>query len=451
MPTYLPHTAEQDAAMLRFLGLEHMEDLFAHLPAAVRLAGGLPIPEGRSELDVLDEMAVLASRNVAAGLTCFAGVGAYDHDIPPVVRALASRSEFVTAYTPYQPEVAQGVLQALFEYQTLVARLSGLPIANASLYDGAAALVEALNLAASTTGRHGVLISRGVHPHWRAAARTFAAGTGHQFEEAPLVGGVTVWPTGGRDDLAAVVVGYPNYWGFLEDLAAARALADASGALLVVAGDPVAAAVVRSAGSWGADVFVGEGQAFGTALSFGGPYLGMFAVREELVRRLPGRIVGETVDVAGRRAFVTTLRAREQDIRRERATSNVCTNQTLMAVTAAIQLGWLGTAGLREMALRCATGAHELAERVAQVPGVRLASAAPFVREFALHLGRPAGPVLAAMARRGILGGVAARGLEPPGSGGGERDDVLIVTVTERHRDRDLDAYVEALRAAVAS
>ncbi len=451
MPTYLPHTAEQDAAMLSFLGLERMEDLFAHLPAAVRLAGGLPIPAGRSELDVLDDLAALADRNVAARLTCFAGAGAYDHDIPPVVRALASRSEFVTAYTPYQPEVAQGVLQALFEYQTLVARLSGLPVANASLYDGAAALVEALNLAASTTGRHGVLLSRGVHPHWRAAARTFAAGTGHQIEEVPLVEGVTAWPAGGRDDLAAVVVGYPNYLGYLEDIATARALADASGALLVVAADPVAAALVRSAGAWGADVFVGEGQALGTALSFGGPYLGLFAVREELVRRLPGRIVGETVDVVGRRAFVTTLRAREQDIRRERATSNVCTNQTLMAVTAAIQLGWLGTDGLREMALRCASGAHELAERVTQIPGVSAASGAPFVREFALRLGRPVEAVLGAMAGHGILGGVAARALEPPGAMGGDGDDVLIVTVTERHRARDLDAYVEALREAVAS
>ena len=451
MPNYLPHTAEQDAAMLSFLGLERLEDLFAHLPAAVRLAGGLPIPAGRSELDVLDGLAALADRNVAAGLTCFAGVGAYDHDIPPVVRALASRSEFVTAYTPYQPEVAQGVLQALFEYQTLVARLSGLAVANASLYDGAASLVEALNLAASTTGRQGVLLSRGVHPHWRAAARTFAAGTGHQIEEVPLVGGVTAWPTGARDDLAAVVVGYPNYLGYLEDVAIARAVADESGALLVVAGDPVAAALVRSAGSWGADVFVGEGQALGTALSFGGPYLGLFAVREELVRRLPGRIVGETADTAGRRAFVTTLRAREQDIRRERATSNVCTNQTLMAVTAAIQLGWLGTDGLHEMALRCASGAHELAERVTQIPGVQAASEAPFVREFALRLGRPVEPVLAAMARRGILGGVAARALDPGDGTRGEGDDVLIVTVTERHRVRDLDAYVAALGEAVAS
>ncbi len=452
MPTYLPHTPAEDEAMLAFLGMTSMDELFAHLPAAVRLAGGLDLPPGRSELDVLDDMSALAGRNAAATMTCFAGAGAYDHEIPPVVRALASRSEFVTAYTPYQPEVAQGVLQALFEYQTLVSRLSGLPIANASLYDGAAALVESLNLAAGAQGRSRIVLSSGVHPHWRAAARTFAAGTGHQIEESPLVEGVTQWPTAPGEGVAAVVVAYPNYLGYLEDLDAARALADASGALLIVAIDPVAAALVRSAASWGADVVIGEGQPFGTPLSFGGPYLGLFAVREDLVRRLPGRIVGETLDAAGRRAFVTTLRAREQDIRRERATSNVCTNQTLMAVTAAVQLGWLGSQGLREVAERCASGAHELFERALKIPGVAPYAPAPFVREFALRLDRPAREVLASMAEHGVLGGVAARSLVGEGdaslSPGGE--DVVIVTVTERHRAPDLDAYEAALRAAVA-
>ena len=263
---------------------------------------------------------------------------------------LSNRSEFVTAYTPYQPEVAQGVLQAIFEYQTLVSRLSGLPIPNASLYDAATALVEALNMASGATGRQKMIVSSGVHPHWRQVARTFAKGTGHEIVEVPLRDGLTDWSSVDASGAAAIVAAYPNYLGVLEDLSEAKSLALASDALFIIGADPVAAGVLKTAGQWGADVFVGEGQAFGTPLSFGGPYVGLFACSEAQTRRLPGRIVGETVDSSGRRAFVTTLRAREQDIRREKATSNVCTNQTLMAVAAAIQLGWLGTYGLRELA-----------------------------------------------------------------------------------------------------
>ena len=367
-----------------------------------------------------------------------------------MVRALAGRSEFVTAYTPYQPEVAQGVLQAIFEYQTLVARLSGLPIANASLYDGATALVEALNMAHGATGRSRMLVSSGVHPHWRAVARTFAAGTGHVVDEVPLVGGLTDWSGVDTAGVAAVVVAYPNYLGVLEDPGAAKALAAATGGLLVVAGDPVAAGVLRSAGAWGADVFVGEGQPFGTALSFGGPYLGLFACSDAQVRRLPGRIVGETVDTEGRRAYVTTLRAREQDIRREKATSNVCTNQTLMAVAAAVQLGWLGTQGLREVATRCAQGAHYLYDQLAAVDGVAPVTSAPFFREFALRLRRPAREVVALMAAEGILAGVALDALGGPEDPSADApDEVLLVAVTERRTRAELDHYVRALRGAL--
>ncbi len=437
--------------MLSFIGMGSLDDLFAHIPEAVRLAGGLDIPAGRNEPDVADDVARWGDANRAAGLTCFAGGGAYDHEIPSVVRALASRSEFVTAYTPYQPEVAQGVLQALFEYQSLVSRLSGLPIANASLYDGATALVEALNLAHGATGRSRMLVSAGVHPHWRRVAATFAAGTGHAIEVVPLRDGVTDWSAArAGDDVAAVVAAYPNYLGALEPLDAARAVADERGGLLVVAGDPVSAALVRSAGEWGADVYVGEGQAFGTPLSFGGPYLGLFAVREDQVRRLPGRIVGETVDAEGRRAFVTTLRAREQDIRREKATSNVCTNQTLIAVTAAIQLGWLGTRGLADVARACAVGAHALFDEVTRLPGVAPAHGSPFVREFAIRLARPAGEVVEAMAGEGILAGLNVGAL----TGGADPsiedpEHVLLVSVTERRTRAELDRYVATLGKVV--
>ena len=438
--------------MLRFLGMNSLDDLYSQIPAAVRLSQGLDLPAGQSEPDVAAYFSRLtrANKGQSAWLTCFAGGGAYDHEVPAVVKMLGSRSEFVTAYTPYQPEVAQGVLQAIFEYQTLVSRLSGLPIANASLYDGASALVEALNMASGATQRQKMVVSSGVHPHWREVVRTFAAGTGHEVLEVPLENGRTQWD---RVDLAgagAIVAGYPNYLGVLEDLSVAKQLSVSHDALLVVAADPVAAGVLKTAGQWGADVFVAEGQPFGTPLAFGGPYLGLFACSTDQVRRLPGRIVGETVDSNDRRSFVTTLRAREQDIRREKATSNVCTNQTLMAVTAAIQLGWLGTQGLREVATRCAQGAHYLFDEATKIDGVEAVSTAPFFREFALRVPKGAKEVLRSMGENGVLGGLSVaelcHGADPSVEG---VEHVLLVTVTERRTREEIDHYVDTLRKAV--
>jgi glycine dehydrogenase subunit 1 len=459
MPDYLPHTDEEIAAMLAFLGLADVDQLFAAVPDALRLASGLDLAEGEPEPDVLAHMSALARANTAADLVCFAGAGAYDHEVPPVVRALAGRSEFVTAYTPYQPEVAQGVLQAVFEYQTMVSRLAGLPVANASLYDGASALVEAVNLGTAASGRQTVWVSSGVHPHWRACLRTFARGSGHRIVEVPNVAGATAWPAdvrAGSDAEApgVVVVAYPNYLGCLEDIASVRRIADTHGATMVVAADPVAAGILRAAGEWGADVVVGEGQPFGTPLSFGGPYLGLFSCTMAQVRRLPGRLVGETVDVSGRRAYVTTLRAREQDIRREKATSNVCTNQTLMAVTAAVQLGWLGTGGLKEVALRCARGTRYLRDAVLAVDGVApLTGDAPVVREFALRTAVPARTVIDRMAAEGFLAGVALNDLTGDGGdgsvGGADAEHGLLVAVTERRTKAEIDGYVAALDKAV--
>jgi glycine dehydrogenase subunit 1 len=452
MADYLPHTKDEVGSMLDFLGMTSLEQLFDHIPAAVRLSTGLDLAPGQSEPDVADYFARLtrANRAQSSSLTCFAGAGAYDHEVPAVVKMLGSRSEFVTAYTPYQPEVAQGVLQAIFEYQTLLSRLSGLPIANASLYDGATALVEALNMASGATGRQKMIVSSGVHPHWRAVVRTFAAGTGHDIVEVPLVEGRTQWQDVDFTDAAAIVASYPNYLGVLEDLGVAKGLAVANDALFVVAADPVAAGVLRTAGEWGADVFVAEGQPFGTPLAFGGPYLGLFACSTDQVRRLPGRIVGETVDSNDRRAFVTTLRAREQDIRREKATSNVCTNQTLMAVTAAIQLGWLGTQGLREVATRCTQGAHYLFDEALKIDGVTAATQAPFFREFALRVPRSAKDVLSSMCDDGVLGGLSVAelcaGADPSID---EGEHVLLVTVTERRTKEQIDHYVDTLRKAV--
>jgi glycine dehydrogenase subunit 1 len=449
MADYLPHTPDEVAAMLEFLGLDSLEQLFAHIPASVRLSAGLDMEPGMSEPDVAAVFARLTANNAGqlSRLTCFAGGGAYDHEVPAVVKQLGSRSEFVTAYTPYQPEVAQGILQAIFEYQTMVSRLAGLPIANASIYDGATSLVEAVNMAGGSTGRSKMVISAGVHPNWRAVVKTFAFGTGHEIVEAPLVDGVTDWSSVDCSGAAAIVAAYPNYLGVLEDLSDAKALAVGNDALFVVAGDPVAAGVLKTAGDWGADVYVGEGQPFGTALSFGGPYLGLFACTEAQIRRLPGRIVGETLDSNGRRAFVTTLRAREQDIRREKATSNICSNQTLMAVTAAIQLGYLGTQGLAEVATRCAHGAHYLFDKITALPGVSAVSSQPFFREFAVRLPKNASVVLEQMATHGILGGLAISGLADAGdpSIAGDHEALLLVTVTERRTLAELDHYVDVL------
>ncbi len=449
MGHFVPHTDADLERMLSDIGLASLDELFSVVPEALRLAGGLDIPAGLSEPDVLAEMERLAARNRhGADLLCFAGAGAYDHEVPSATKRLTFRSEFVTAYTPYQPEVAQGVLQALFEYQTLISRLSGLPVANASLYDGASAAVEAVNLAAAAKNRQTIWVSGGLHPNWRTTLRTFAAGTGHRLVDVPLRGGVTDWDgvAAGGEEPAALLLAAPNYLGAFEDVEAARRVADAHGALLIVGFDPVSAGLLRPPGELGADVVVGEGQPFGTPLSFGGPYLGLFACRSELVRRLPGRLVGRTVDTEGRPAYVTTLRAREQDIRREKASSNVCTNQTLIAVACMIQLSWLGTSGLREMALRSARGTRYAREALTAIPGVDLLAPAPTLREFAVTLPLAPETVVERMAEEGFLAGVPVAVRDGVAGDGG---DALLVAVTERRTRAEIDSYVTCLEKVV--
>ena len=438
MAHYVPHTDAEIASMLEFMGLGSLDELWSAIPEGLRLAHGLDLAPGASEFDVLAAMEAMAGRNRRSGadLVCFAGAGAYDHEIPAAVRRLAFRSEFVTAYTPYQPEVAQGVLQALFEYQTLLCRLSGVEVANASLYDGASACVEAVNLAVTAAGRQTVWVSDGVHPHWRDVVRTFAAGTGHDLVSLPLRNGVTELPADQSSGApAAILVQHPNYLGCFEDLTAAASLARSHRAMLLVAFDPVAAGLLRSPGTYGADVVVGEGQPFGTPLSLGGPYLGLFACKLEHVRRLPGRLVGETVDTAGRRAYVTTLRTREQDIRREKASSNVCTNQTLIAVCCAIQLSWLGTTGLRELALRCARATRYTRDALLALDGVTPLADAPVLREFAVRTPVPADVLVERMAEEGFLAGVAL---------GDEYGGGLLIAATERRTRVEIDAYAAA-------
>ena len=454
MADYMPHTPDEISEMLGFLGMTSVDELFVAIPAALQLGRALNLPDGHSEPDVRADFQAYARRNSGASSTllCFAGAGSYDHEIPPVVKALGSRSEFVTAYTPYQPEVAQGVLQAVFEFQTMVARLAGLPISNASLYDGAASLVEAVNLTAASSGNPVGWISSGVQPHWRQVLATFAEGTGHDIRDVPLRNGQADFSSM-TGTPGVIVVANPTYLGTLDDVEGAKALALQHGAKLVVAADPITASLLKSPGSQGADVVIGEGQALGTPLSFGGPYLGLFACADAELRRLPGRLVGETLDVDGTRAYVTTLRAREQDIRREKATSNVCSNQTLMAVWAAIQLGWLGTKGIREVALRSIQGTRYLRDELSKIDGVEaLTGDAPVTRDAAVVLPISASLAIERLAEEGFLAGISVSAL----TGGGDRsidasvvENTLLVAATEKRTRVEIDALVAATEKIV--
>ena len=433
---FAPHTEAEVAEMLDAIGLSSLDDLFDQIPPSVRLDGPLEIPAGISELEVVEDLRALGARNRDVDqLVCFAGAGAYDHYVPSVVWALAGRSEFSTSYTPYQPELSQGVLQALFEFQSMVCELTALEVSNASLYDGATALVEAVNMArAGERGR--VLVSEGVDLRLIETLRTYGRGPGYEPEVFPAVDG-----RGGEpevaSDVAAVVVQHPNALGILEPASELFAAAREGGAKAIQVFDPLSLGVLAPPGELGADIAVAEGQSLGNHLAFGGPYLGLIAARASDVRRLPGRIVGETVDVDGEPGYVLTLQAREQHIRREKANSNICTNQTLMAIAATIFLGWLGPEGLAEVGRQSAAKASYAAGRLTELPGVSLLHPeAPFFKEFALRLPRSPVEVVEELAGRGYLAGV------PYAAAG---DDVLLVAATERRTKAQIDGFVEAL------
>ncbi len=443
MGSFVPHTDPEIDAMLEYLELGSLEALYGEIPERLKLDGPLKLAKGVSEVDTLARMSELAAANTPVGkdLVCFAGGGAYDHDLSTAARALGSRPEFVTSYTPYQPEVAQGVLQALFEFQSLVCRISGLDISNASLYDGGSALVEAVNLAASATKRQRVVLSQALNPSFREMVKTFANGTGHQIVEAPLKGTVTDLDAMDLTDAAAICIGFPNYLGEVEDLPRLRSMCDASGALMVVVYDPVSISVLRTPGELGADIAVAEGQSLGLPLSFGGPYLGLFSAKTEFTRLVPGRLVGRTVDLDHKTAYVSTLRTREQDIRREKASSNVCTNQTLMAVQASIYLSWLGKSGFRELGQRCHSATRYLAGLLTQIEGVEVLGHS-YVREFPIRLPKDADQVISEMVGEGFLAGIAiGAGFE-----GTAVEGSLLVTATEKRTKAEIDGFVDSLR-----
>ncbi len=439
---FAPHTDEDVREMLETLGLGSVDDLFSQIPSSVGLDRPLDLPEGVSEMEILADLRSLAARNRSAeDLVCFAGGGAYDHYVPSVVWALAGRSEFYTSYTPYQPELSQGVLQALFEYQSMICELTALEVSNASLYDGATALAEAVNLARSTSGRDRVLVSSAVDGRYVETLRTYGRGAGYEpepFETANGAGGEPVV----RDDVACVIVQHPNRFGILEPARELFERAHARGAHAIHVFDPLSLGVLAPPGELGADVAVAEGQVLGNHLNLGGPYLGVIAARLDDVRRMPGRIVGETLDVDGRTGYVLTLQAREQHIRREKATSNICTNQTLMAIAATVYLGWLGPEGLAELGRQCAAKASYAAERLTEVPGVELLfPGRPFFKEFAIRLPRPAAEVRDALIERGYLPGIAM----PDAEG-----HALLVAVTERRTREEIDGLAMAMKETLA-
>jgi len=434
--------------MLAAIGVESIDDLFAHVPASLRARAAIDLPPGLTEPELRRHLAGFAARNAGAlGPAVFLGAGAYPHWIPAVVDQVLLRSEFATAYTPYQPEVSQGTLQAIFEFQTFAALLLGLDVANASMYDGASATAEAVLMARRVLpGRRTVWLARALHPHYRATVKTYLRGLGDvQIRELPF------GPDGRTDvtgldsavgpDALCVVLGQPNVFGVLEDLAGVAAAMRAVGALTITATtEPLALALVRSPGACGADIAVAEGQSFGLPLAYGGPGVGLFATHERHVRNMPGRIVGETADARGRRGYVLTLATREQHIRRERATSNICTNQGLMALANAIHMALLGAQGMRDVAVQSMEKAHYLARRAAQVPGVSLWSGdAPFVREFVLRLPGPAAAFVKSAEKRRLLAGVPLARFDAA------RQNDLLVAVTEKRTKEEMDRYVEAL------
>jgi glycine dehydrogenase subunit 1 len=445
---YTSATPDDRAEMLATIGVDSVDELFEQVPDALRLDRPLALPEGMSEADVYERLAALAARNAdAEEQVCFVGAGMYDHYVPAIVDAITQRSEFLTPYTPYQPEISQGGLQAMFEFQTAMSELTALPVSNAGLYEGPSSVASAGYLAMAATGRKRVVVSRGLHPHSRETLATYAVGYGAEVVEVGLSDGAT-----DADELAQAVDGEtaavflqsPNFLGAIERVEALGAAAKEHGALLVVACDPMTLGVLKPPGEQGADIALGEGQPLGNRLDFGGPSFGFFCASEDLIRRMPGRIAGETDDVDGRRGFVLALQTREQHIRREKATHNICTAQALNALAAMVHLAWLGREGYRELGELLVRRTAYARERLGSVEGIELLHGAPVARELAIRVEAPAERVLERCAERGIAAGY------PLGRDYPEYEDSLLVAITERRTKAQIDELAEALGAAVA-
>ena len=446
---YLPLTDTDRKSMLATIGASSIDDLYVDVPASARLDTLVPLPRHQGEMEVERALSAMAEKNLhAAREPFFLGCGAYRHHIPATVDHLIQRGEFLTSYTPYQPEITQGTLQMLFEFQTMVAMLTGMEVANASMYDGASGTAEAVLMANRVSRRHRAVLSGGLHPHYRETVETYARYSGFDIAAQPPA-------LDGAEDLASlideatscVVVQNPDVFGHVRDMTPLAQACHAAGALLVVVvTEVISLGLVVPPGDMGADIVVCEGQSLGNPLGFGGPYVGLFATRAKHVRQMPGRLVGETVDADGRRGWVLTLSTREQHIRREKATSNICTNSGLCALAFTIHLSLLGEAGLTRLARLNHEAAMRAADRLAAIDGVDLVNQS-FFNEFALQLAKPAADVVEGLAERGVLGGVPFSRLEP---NDGELASLLIVAVTETNTAAGIDAYVGALREVLA-
>jgi glycine dehydrogenase subunit 1 len=440
---FIPHTDADREAMLKVIGVEKLEDLFQVVPAGCRFPE-LDIPPALTEMEAAAELQEMAWANESTqDLACFLGAGAYRHYTPAAVDAIIRRGEYLTAYTPYQPELSQGTLQAIFEYQSLIAALTGMEVCNASHYDGATAVAEAVSMAfANFRGkRTKVILSPALHPHYRETVRTYAASSPISLE------GEEIAPTAGPEALiplidlntALVVVQYPDFFGRLFDYTKLAEEVHAAGALLAVSVNPIALGMLKTPGEMGADIVTGEGQSLGIPLSFGGPYLGLFTTRKEYVRKMAGRLVGETVDTRGQKAYVLTLTAREQHIRREKATSNICSNQGLIALASAVYLSLLGKSGLRQVSELCYHKAHYAAQQIAKLPGYSLWSSGPFFNEFVIQCPLPVNELNLLLLEHGILGGYDLCQDYP------EMSNAVLIAVTEMNSREDIDLLVEVL------
>ncbi|HEY9899596.1 MAG TPA: aminomethyl-transferring glycine dehydrogenase subunit GcvPA [Pantanalinema sp.] len=447
--SYLPHTEAERAEMLEAIGVASMDDLYQGVPERLRDFSLEAIPTAKSELEVTRLLTDLAGENRSANqFASFLGAGAQRRFSPSAVDWILHRSEFLTAYTPYQPEVSQGTLQVIYEFQTMIAQLTGMDLANASMYDGSTATPEAAFMAMRVTKRNKVVVASSVHPEYREVLSSYAVGPGLQVVQAPLSGGfidrdrLRALMT---DEVAGLIVQVPSFFGGVEEGRELAEIAHAAGALFIVIADPTTLGVLEAPGAYGADIVIGEAQAFGNPVSFGGPYVGYMACRDKLSRQLPGRIVGATVDSRGQRCFTLTLQTREQHIRREKATSNICSNQALNALAATVYMEVMGKEGIFELGNVSIQRAHALAAAICEVPGFSLALPGPFFNEFVVRSPLPVPELLGKLREEGILGGIALSGWYP------ELSDCYLVSVNELNTPADLDRYVATLKALTAS
>jgi len=441
---YFPNTESDRRAMLEAIGVASVDDLFAMIPPELRMKRALCVPPGMGEMELTAHLEQLAGQNLsAATAACFLGGGSYDHFIPAEVDAVTSRSEFYTAYTPYQPEASQGSLQAFFEYQTLVAQLTGMDVSNASLYDGGSAAVEAVLMALHATGHRRVVTATSVHPEYREILSTYLANLGVDWVELDARDGAASLDelsAAVNDQTACVLLQHPNFFGCLEEVEQAGEIAHRAGALLVVSVDPISLGLLKRPGDYGADIVTAEGQSLGNPMAFGGPYLGIMACRESLVRRMPGRLVGQTVDRRGNRCWALTLQTREQHIRREKATSNICTNQGLYALRATVYLSLMGPAGMRDAANLCLQKARYAAEALSAVPTLSLRFNRPTFKEFVVRVeGRPVEKAIERALEKKILAGVPLRRWYPELAG------CMLVAVTEKRTKAEIDRLASVL------